>query len=88
MTRLPQLAGQEHFVDDRVDFVKIEHQIQFTNIVEVFVEDLDEVMDGLQVEQVVVGHVYADAKVEAGVPPIDDLVVSELDEIRVLGIAD
>ncbi len=88
MTRFPQFAGQEHLVNDRVDFVKIEHQIQFTNIVEVFVEDLDEVVDGLQVEQVVVRHVYADAKVEAGVPPIDDLVVSELDEIRVLGIAD
>ena len=45
-------------------------------------------MYGLQVEEVVVCHVYADAEVESGVAAVDDLVVAELDEVGVLGIAD
>lgn len=40
--------------------------------------DLHEVVDGLQVGQVVVGDVDADAEVEAGVAAVDDLEVAEL----------
>jgi hypothetical protein len=49
--------------------------------------DLDKIMNGLEVEEVVVGHVDTDAEVEAGVTSVDDLVVSELDEIGVFGIS-
>ena len=45
-------------------------------------------MDGLEIEEVVVRDVDADAEVEAGVAAVDDLVVAELDEVGVLGIAD
>jgi len=41
----------------------------------------------LQVVEVVVGDIYADAEVEAGVSPVHDLEVSELHEVGVLGIA-
>jgi hypothetical protein len=52
------------------------------------ISNLDEVVNGLQVEEVVVGHVDADAEVEAGVAAIDDFVVPELDEVGVLRVAD
>ena len=45
-------------------------------------------MNGFEIKQIVVADVDADTKVEASVPPVDDLVVSELDEIRVLGVSD
>ncbi len=48
---------------------------------------LDEVVNGFQVEQVVVGHVDADAEVESRVASVNDLVVAELHEVRVLGVA-
>jgi hypothetical protein len=44
-------------------------------------------MNGLEVEEVVVGHIDTDAEVEAGITAVDDLVVSELDEIGVFGIS-
>lgn len=46
---------------------------------EVLVEHLDKVVDGLQVAQVVVVHVHADAEVQARVPTVDYLEVAELD---------
>ena len=44
-------------------------------------------MNSFEVEEVVVRHVYADAKVESGVAAIDDFVIPELDKVGVLGIA-
>lgn len=49
--------------------------------------DLDEVVNGFEVEEVVVGDVDANAEVEARVASVDDLVVAELHEVGVLGIA-
>ena len=48
---------------------------------------LDEVVDGLEIKEVVVRDVDADAEVEPGVAPIDDLVVAELHKVGVLGIS-
>ena len=63
-------------------FVEIEDQIQLADIVEVFVEDFDEIVNGLQVHQVVVVDVYADAKVQACVATVDNLEVAELTKTR------
>lgn len=82
------LPGQKHLVDDTVNLIEVEHQIQFANIVEVFVQHFYKVVYRLEISQVVVAHVHADAEVEAGVAPVDDLEVSELHEIRVLGVPD
>ncbi len=49
---------------------------------------LHEVVNGLQVEEVVVGDVDADAEVESRVPPVDDLVVAELNKVGVLRVTD
>ena len=47
---------------------------------------LYEIVNGLEVEEVVVRDVDADAEVEAGVTSIDDFVVPKLNEVCVLGI--
>jgi len=88
LTRFPEFAGQKHFVDDGVDFVEVEDEVELADVVEILVEDLDEVVDGLQIRQVVVTHIHADAEVETSVAAVDDLEVAELDEVGVLGVAD
>lgn len=85
---LPDLTRQEHLVHDGVNLVEVKHQIELAHIVEVLVQHLDKVVDRLQIAQVVVVHVHADAKVQPGVPPVHDLKVPELNEIGVLGVAD
>lgn len=89
LRRLPDLAGQEHLIHDAVHLVEVKHQVQFADIVEVLVEHLDKVVDGLQVAQVVVVHVHADAKIQPSVPPIDYLKVPELEkgeEVNLFGL--
>lgn len=41
-------------------------------------------MDGLEKGELVVVCVYAGAEEEAGVPPVDDLVVTELDKVGLI----
>jgi len=45
---------------------------------EVFVEHLHEVVNGLQIAQVVVVYVHADAEVQTRIASVDDLEVAEL----------
>ena len=61
-----------------MDLVKVEDEIQFADVVEVFVQDFDEVVNRLQIRQVVVSYVNTDAKVEASITSVDDLEISEL----------
>ena len=49
---------------------------------------LYEIVDGFQVEEVVVWDVDAYAEVESGVPSVDDFEVAELDEVCVFGVPD
>ena len=44
-------------------------------------EHLHKEVDGLQVRQLVVVRIDAHAEEEAGVPPVDDFVIPELDEV-------
>jgi hypothetical protein len=48
-TRFLNLASQKHFVQNRIDFVKIEHKVQFTNVAEESVEYFDEKVYGFQI---------------------------------------
>lgn len=75
-------AGQEHFIDDGVHLVEIEHQIQFAHIVEVFVEHLNEIVDAFQIAQVVIVYIDAYAKIQSRVSSIDDFEVAKLFEKR------
>lgn len=78
---LLNLPGEEDLVQDGVDLVEVEDQVQLAHVAEEGVEDLDEEVDALEVGQLVVVGVDARAEEEAGVPPVHDLVVPELDEV-------
>ena len=45
---------------------------------EVFIEHLHKVVDGLQIDEVIVADVNADTEVETRVPPVHDLEVTKL----------
>lgn len=52
----------------------------------VLVEHFDEVVNRLEITQVVIVHVHANAKVEASVAAIDDFEVSELKKNKILWV--
>lgn len=86
MTGFPQFSRQKHLVHDRVDFVKVEHQVELTDVLEILIQHLYEVVNGFEIEEVVVRDVDADAEVETRVTSVNYLEVPKLDEIRVLGV--
>lgn len=61
--------------DEKVSTVRVCRRILQARSGSVY---LDEVVNGLQVSQVIVGHIHTNAEVEAGVPPVNDFEVSEL----------
>lgn len=79
--RLFDLAREEHLVEDSVHLVKVEDQIQFADVAEEGVEDLNKEVDGFEVGQFVVVGVDARTEEETCVATVDDLVVTELDEV-------
>lgn len=84
LARLLNLARQKDLVEDGVDLVKVEDEVQLAHVAEEGVEHLDEEVDGLEVRQLVVIRVDARAEEEARVAAVDDFVVAELDEIRLV----
>lgn len=81
LARLLNLAGEKDLVENGVDLVKVEDEVELRDVAEEGVEDLDEEVDGLEVGELVVVCVDADAEEEAGVAAVDDLVVAELDKV-------
>lgn len=81
LARLLNLASQKHLIQNSIHFVKVEDEVEFADVAEEGVEDLDEEVDGLEVGELVVIRVDARAEEEAGVAAVDDLVVSELDKV-------
>jgi len=84
LARLLDLAGQEDLVEDGVDLVEVEDEVELADIPEEGVEHLDKEVDGLQVGQLVIVGVDARAEEQPRVPPVDDLVVAELDEVALV----
>lgn len=62
--------------------VEIEDQIEFADVVEIFVEHFHKVVDRFQVGQVVVCDVDADAEIQPSVTSIDDLEITKLKQDR------
>jgi len=54
---------------------------------EVFIQDFDKVVNGFQVSQVVVIDINTNAEVESSVSSIDNLEVSKLNKVGMLGIS-
>jgi len=82
----PDFSRQEHFVHHSIYLVEVEDKIKFANIVKIFVENFNKVVDGLQVVQVVIVDIHADAEVKTGIATIDNLEVSKFDKVGVLSI--
>lgn len=88
LTCLSDFSRQEHLVHHRVNLIKVEDKVEFTDIVEIFVEDFNKVVDCFEVAQVIVVDVDADAEVEAGIATVHNFEVAELYEVCVFGISD
>jgi len=65
--------------------VKIEYQIQFTYAAEIAVQYLDEMMDDLEDFELIVISINAHAEIQAGIPPVYDLVTSPFDKVAEFG---
>jgi len=87
LTSFTDLSSKEHLIHNCVDLVKVEDQVQLTDVVKVFVQHLHKVVDGLEVVKVIVTDVDTDAEVEASVPAINYFEVPEFDKICVLCIS-
>lgn len=72
------LARKKHLIQDRINLVKVEHQVQLTDVPKERVQDLDKKVDRLEVCQLVIVRVHAHAEEEASVATIYDFIVPEL----------
>lgn len=88
LTGLPDLSRQEHLVHHRVHLVEVEHEVQFTHVVEILIQHLYKVVNSLEVCQVVISHVHTNTEVQTSITPVNDLEVPELHKVGVLGIPD
>ena len=65
--------------------MEVENEIQFTDVCEVAVENLYEVVDDFQDVELIVVQVYTHAKVEAGVALVHHAEASPFNEIAEFG---
>lgn len=80
-TRLLNLPRQEDLVQNCIHLIKVEDQIQLTNVPEEGIQHLDEEVDRLEVSELVVVCIDASAEEEPRVAAVDDLGVSEFDKV-------
>lgn len=66
--------------------IKVEHKIQFTYIVKVFIQHFYKVVYSFQIAQVVVVHIHAYAEVQASVPSVYYLEIPELKICKITAI--
>ncbi len=60
--------------------MEIEDEVKLADVAEVVIQDLHKEVDGLQVRQFVVSHVYTEAEVQPRIPPVDDFIGLELQQ--------
>lgn len=64
--------------------IKVKHQIQLTNIPKETIQHLDEEVYSLQIRQLVIICIDTCTEKQACVAAVYDLVVAELDEVRLV----
>ncbi|RUP48067.1 hypothetical protein BC936DRAFT_144997 [Jimgerdemannia flammicorona] len=74
--------NMSYFNEKPTDLIEIKNQIELAYIAEEGIQNLHEKVNSLEIGELVVVRVDADAKEEAGVAAVDDLVVAELDRMR------
>lgn len=67
--------------------MEIEYQIEFTDVVEIFVQDFDKEMNDFEYKQLVVLFVDNGDEVKTCIALVDDFIVIPLKEVAGLGIA-
>lgn len=79
---------QVYFVQYHIQFIEVKHQIQFTHVIKVYVKDLYQEMERLQVSQLAIWQVNCRYKVESGISSVDEFYLLVLHEVRlVLGVS-
>ena len=58
--------------------MEIEDQIELADIAEVVVQNLHKQVNRLQICELIVCHIYAEAEAQPGISPVDDLIRLEL----------
>ena len=66
--------------------MEVEYEVELADAPEVLVEHLHEDVDELQYTKFIIGLVYAQREEQPRIPPVDDLVVPELEEVCHLGV--
>ena len=75
---IPDYANNNKKYKNKTYLVEIEHQIQFTHIVEVFIQHLNKIVNGFKVTQVIIINVHTNAKIETSVSSVYDFEITEL----------
>ncbi|KFZ02531.1 hypothetical protein V500_00124, partial [Pseudogymnoascus sp. VKM F-4518 (FW-2643)] len=68
----------------RTHLVEVKHQIQLTHIPKEAIQHLDKEVYGLEVRQLIIIRIDADAEEQPSIPPIHHAVLPELDEIGLM----
>lgn len=70
--------------------MEIEYQVQLADIAEVVIQDLHKQMYALQVCQLIISNIDAEAEEQPSIPAVDDLVALELiekqEDLHVIGM--
>jgi hypothetical protein len=72
-TCLLDLTGKEYLIQNRIDFVKVEYQVQLADVAKELIEDLHKEMDGLEVCELVIVGIDTYTKKQARVSSVDYL---------------
>jgi hypothetical protein len=80
-----KLASNKNLIQYVIGLVKIEYQIQFTYAAKIAVQYLNKMMDDLKDFKLIVISINAHAEIQAGIPPVYDLVTSPLNKVAEFG---
>ena len=73
MKLLPYLARQERLVNHWIDLVEVEDEVKLANIVKVFVQHFDKIVNRFQVHQIIIFYVDTQTEEQTGISSIDYL---------------
>lgn len=76
--RFTYLASEKHFIDYSVNFIEIKYQVQFTDIVKIFIKNFYEVVYGLQVAKIIIINIHTYAKVKTRITTVNNFKVTKL----------
>ena len=61
-------------------FIKIKHQIELTNIMEIFIQDFNKIVYGFEIVEVIIHDIDTNTKIQSCISTVHNFKVSELKE--------